>query len=706
MLKTTNSGVNWFAIDNGLPNDDVLDIGIFSGILGDILYVTTKDNGVYRSADGGANWTAKGLSGETLNDIVIDPTSSATVYAAASNGVWKTTDSGNNWNQMTNGTSGKEIIELEIHPEHTSIIFAVAKDESGHYIYVSLDGGDDWVDKSSGLPDEFIPYFDPSTPARPYVPLSIDPDYPDTLYMGTLNGIMEYPFMVGCGSITSNTTWGPNPVFVTCDVKVEDGVTLTICEGTEIFIASDYDGSNIGDNPDKVEIIVEGNMIASGQESYPIVMASSDVSPSAGDWEGIKIISTGSISMDYTEVSYAYKGVYGVEEVSDRPDSLRFDNCRFLNHSGSSIDLNYPSSLRATKIRNCYFENCGYGIRVRKDIIADDPAMVIEQDSIIDCKTGIFYIGNSNSTYEKRPSISHCTILKTAPPAVGCGIYASTYSGDYLISPEIFKNSITGFAKGISLSSVNAHCEVISNDVRSNEDYGLYLQNASPNIIPSISYGPNLFISSEVGIYCDNNSGPYVRSTKIKENSHYGVLADAGTSPPPDFGTRTDHGGNSIYSSSPWIFYADMKYTGFSTQRLSAVGNWWGEYPPDPSEIIGNIDYSEALEEDPLWQYGKRSPTYVNIPDHFNLLQNFPNPFNPNTEISFYLPEPGFTDLKIYNLTGQLVKKLISGNLDAGEHIVVWDGKNAEGNNVSSGIYFYILSTEDKKIAKKMTLIR
>jgi flagellar hook assembly protein FlgD len=88
------------------------------------------------------------------------------------------------------------------------------------------------------------------------------------------------------------------------------------------------------------------------------------------------------------------------------------------------------------------------------------------------------------------------------------------------------------------------------------------------------------------------------------------------------------------------------------------------------------------------------------------LEQNFPNPFNPTTAMSLYFEEPGQASLKIYNLCGQLVKTLIEGRMDSGNHSVVWDGKNENGKEVSSGIYFYVLATDYGKTTKRMTLLR
>lgn len=93
-----------------------------------------------------------------------------------------------------------------------------------------------------------------------------------------------------------------------------------------------------------------------------------------------------------------------------------------------------------------------------------------------------------------------------------------------------------------------------------------------------------------------------------------------------------------------------------------------------------------------------------NQPDEFILYNNYPNPFNPNTTISFNMPSANNAILEIYNLLGQKVRELANGFFSAGKHEVIWDGTNSVGTKVSSGIYFYALQSGDVKIIKKMLL--
>ncbi|HOZ01159.1 MAG TPA: T9SS type A sorting domain-containing protein [Candidatus Syntrophosphaera sp.] len=88
------------------------------------------------------------------------------------------------------------------------------------------------------------------------------------------------------------------------------------------------------------------------------------------------------------------------------------------------------------------------------------------------------------------------------------------------------------------------------------------------------------------------------------------------------------------------------------------------------------------------------------------LLQNFPNPFNPETTVSFDLPQAGPANLSIYNVKGQLVKTLANSSLGFGRHSYVWNGTDNSGSSVSSGMYFYRLTANGQTESRKMMLLK
>jgi len=94
------------------------------------------------------------------------------------------------------------------------------------------------------------------------------------------------------------------------------------------------------------------------------------------------------------------------------------------------------------------------------------------------------------------------------------------------------------------------------------------------------------------------------------------------------------------------------------------------------------------------------------IPDEFALGQNYPNPFNPSTSISYQLPVSGNVRLNVYNLNGELVTTLVSGEMSAGYHTVEWNGLTSTGRGIASGVYLYRIQANDFVQVRKMIMMK
>ena len=94
------------------------------------------------------------------------------------------------------------------------------------------------------------------------------------------------------------------------------------------------------------------------------------------------------------------------------------------------------------------------------------------------------------------------------------------------------------------------------------------------------------------------------------------------------------------------------------------------------------------------------------VADNFFVYPNYPNPFNPSTQISFQLETSYFVKIEIHNLYGQKVRTLVNDRTPAGFHVVKFDGRDENGNTLSSGIYFYTIKAGPFRQSKKFTLLR
>jgi len=134
----------------------------------------------------------------------------------------------------------------------------------------------------------------------------------------------------------------------------------------------------------------------------------------------------------------------------------------------------------------------------------------------------------------------------------------------------------------------------------------------------------------------------------------------------------------------------------------------WGSFandpPAHPTNTGGNVSFMELQITFPIPPVSNEDQVIVTAPKLLN--QNFPNPFNPETTISFDMPKAGNAKLDVFNVKGQLVKNLFNGNAPYGKTNLVWNGTDNSGKNVPSGLYFYRLSTNGRSETRKMMLMK
>jgi hypothetical protein len=168
---------------------------------------------------------------------------------------------------------------------------------------------------------------------------------------------------------------------------------------------------------------------------------------------------------------------------------------------------------------------------------------------------------------------------------------------------------------------------------------------------------------------------------------------------------------NIVCVKDPYAYVAGDDFV-----RIIDVGN-----PAQPIEV-GNIETGHVgslLVSPPFIyavQYGGgaflvlQTDLMTSVPNEsqspLSLRQNFPNPFNPSTTISFETPASGRVRIEIFDVTGKLIRRLVDETLPAGLYVREWDGRDANGRIAQSGVYFYRLSVGGKSEAKKMILLK
>ncbi len=122
----------------------------------------------------------------------------------------------------------------------------------------------------------------------------------------------------------------------------------------------------------------------------------------------------------------------------------------------------------------------------------------------------------------------------------------------------------------------------------------------------------------------------------------------------------------------------------------------------DASVVSGTYSYRlKQIDIDGTFSYSKTIEVDLGAPKKYELAQNFPNPFNPNTAIKFTLPETGNVKLTVYNMLGQEIATLVNGVKEAGTHII-----NFNAEELNSGVYIYRIESNGFNEVRKMTLIK
>lgn len=731
---SSDGGITWDDNDTEYPNTTFMDIMSIDVIL--TAYACGMgDEKIYEYSYYGQDWFERPQDGlETVNEISeisnVWSSGGTYLYLATDEGIYKWDDSNDIWTLRNFGMD-----------PNTMPMVGIAADIQDMSIW------DTWGFGNLGFIALANPINNPpevwatGDRARSWIPIDLNEiDSDCTLkcisfsekdaggfVIGSDNGAYYLGDIFKAKDIRdpggTTITWGPGKVIVNSDFRIWNSsgnqCQFNIVPPCTVVVMYDFDDHHLGydpwysdDTPGKTAIYLWDNINSivgdplSGEQV--IFTSSHPTQPSPGDWAGIEYSSGRSDNLySNVKIEYADEGIFGFkpeEYFTTSFNSFEISNCDFRYNLTAGISLTRVQFHSVATIDKSAFNNCGdYGIRIEEP--SPDASVHITKNTIEKCASGISYAGcvqNDNTV-----TIKGNTIKAPAVGAQNAIKVDKRGSGDPPVA-TITGNYVSDFLKGIHLSSLDENT-VLRKNVVSDCDWGLFLQDSSPSILP---YGllntPNQFNNNQIGIYCDTYSNPFVRWTRIKDNNTGGVLIEAHSGADvPDFGDigRINYGYNSISKPGPMSTYYDMKHSNGSSDIL-ARGNWWGEPTPRQGEILGNIDYNDYLGYDPLEPHPKRESWYSHLPDAYGLDQNYPNPFNPATSISYYVADGGFAELNIYNLSGQFVKELVSGIVEAGEHTIVWDGTNGAGTDVSSGVYFYVLETDQGKTSKSMTLLR
>ncbi|NOS83652.1 MAG: T9SS type A sorting domain-containing protein [Ignavibacteria bacterium] len=240
---------------------------------------------------------------------------------------------------------------------------------------------------------------------------------------------------------------------------------------------------------------------------------------------------------------------------------------------------------------------------------------------------------------------------------------------------------------------------------------------------------PNIWWGTSITtVYRSTNSGVSFTSHEANVSGIY-ILAihynSAGTGFSASISLSKSTNGGESYSSLPAPGAGNIEsiqgegenfwfIRGTGIYRSTNTGSSW-EQVHTAAQTLMQMDFPDGLTGCQMgWAVGMGGGIYKmtgslvgtgnnqnEIPETYLLKQNYPNPFNPETVIEFSIPQAGFTKLKVYDLLGNEIAELVSGELSAGNYSV-----NFNEANVAGGVYFYTLSSGSYSSTKKMVIIK
>jgi len=330
------------------------------------------------------------------------------------------------------------------------------------------------------------------------------------------------------------------------------------------------------------------------------------------------------------------------------------------------------------------------------------------------------YDGDSTCVIDNESIVEHCTISENDyTEASGMRIWNCP------LVITVDSCTVNMNYRGIWVS--NARPTISWCEIACNQEDGIWVTSyrypTTPYPYPTISRC-QIRWNGASGIYCMYNKAQ-VTYTKSWENESYGLLA-YGLYAYPEVdhskiinnmvaGVRAEVGGtavlgnvslgkgqnNSLYGQTKNVYNA-------SAFMLYAENCWWGAVPPDKTKMYGSVDYTPYLTSDPVPNLAPAKPN--KMPPVFALAQNYPNPFGTSSEatsIRYSIPSSNErVVLRVYDVSGRLVRTLVNGVRSGDQYVATWDGRNDRGARVAAGIYFYKLQHGPKTMTKKMVLFR
>lgn len=614
IYKTVDGGDNWSNVGNIGLNYNVRML-LINPSNANIIYAGVAGAGVFKSTSGGVSWTQ--VSNLPLQDgsLVMNPTNPNSLYLAANDAVHKSIDGGNTWTQISTPFTDERIV-LAVASSDSNILYAGTNDE----IFKSNDGGYSWfLTNYSG--------FD----LGPEPAIAVHPTDPNSVYAGNEQGMAK--------SSDGGNSW----------TAINDGIV-------------ELDIWKITFDPANPDTIYAGTWCMRGLFK----------STNAGDdwkWLPEHFHYVMNIKMDPFNSRVIYLADHdGLFKSSDGGNSWTILNepvFQDVHFHGLAIDPNNPNVVYAGTVGGPPWNSHQI-----------PPFGTIYKST--DAGATWFEI---NDGYPSDSSSVHTIAIDPSNSNI---IYLGTYKWDIFHNQGygigVFKSTDGGnswIEKNQGLTTLNIHTLAIdpfnTSTVYAGTHIGLFKTTDGGELWSKINNGPVGLEVTSIAFHPSNSNIICVGT----EQAGVFLSNDGGENwSIVNQGLTALDVGDLAFDATGGLIYAAVR----------GGGVFRGSY------------ITTSIEEDSL--------IVSNVPQLYSLNQNYPNPFNSITRIHYQLPLASSVEFVIYNTLGQKIRTLVTIYQNAGFHYVQWNGRNDTGIQVSSGLYLYRLKAGNFMQTKKMLLMR
>ena len=464
------------------------------------------------------------------------------------------------------------------------------------------------------------------------------------------------------GNQSGTWTSADSPYFVVGDIMVPGGQTLTIEPGVVVNFQNHYQFS------------VEGNLQAVGAENDTIRFTTDN--PAVG-WGGLRISTSDICQFSYCRIEFG-------KTSGDFPDM----------HGGGMALLGSDAI-----ISHCVFAD--------NEAVADDSGM-----------GGAIYCFNTGSPDETLTRFTDCRFLRNHCYGEGGAVkFTSDYNTEF-VNCEFLENNCNYGGGAISGYYATGTTMI---DCLFADNYTMYSSGGAVHTLGggNVLYFLNCTLTGNSAVTGDGGAAnlayttAYFANTIVYQNhgmysddvhldwGSYGFV-DYCNMPFPD-GAEGNHNIN----TNP--LFVDPEHGDYHLAQGSPCIDEGTDFLMVDGQIIINLNASQYCGPRPDMGAFEVCSTSSAPDDELTVLkmsQNYPNPFTHSTAISYSLPVDSFVTARIFNVRGQEVKTLVSGNQSAGTNFVSWNGRDNSGHRASQGVYFLRLQAGSEVRSLRMVLTR